>query len=71
MWTYSGTVSATSYDVAVNRGTDYSSSPGSIPLVNTGHQYSIPAAMIFNGQYGNGASSGYFSGQIIWLNVTG
>ncbi len=32
--------------------------------------FPIPQSLIFNGAYGNGASNGLFSGEIIWLNVT-
>ncbi len=35
-----------------------------------GNAYPIPLAYIFNGAYGTGASSGFYSGEIIWLNVT-
>ena len=76
VWTFSGTVHATSYDWALKTSSDYSANPRSIPLTNTHRQLPIPPALIFYDSatdsypYGSGGSDGNFSGQIIWLNVT-
>ncbi len=76
VWTFTGQVQATMYNSDRRSSTDYSSSPGSIPLYvpaagPQGNAYPIPSSLIFGGAYGNGASSGLYSGEIIWLNVTG
>ncbi len=76
VWTYSGHVTAQMYDSDTHISADYSSNPGSIPLYvpaagPQGGAYSIPQSLIFNGAYGDGQSGGMFSGEIIWLNVTG
>ena len=75
VWTVVGQVSATMYNSDTQTSTDYSSSPASMPLYEPaagpqGNAYLIPQNLIFNGAYGSGASSGVFSGEIIWLNVT-
>lgn len=75
VWTFSGHVTATMKDMSAHTTTDYSSDPGSILLFTppggpTSNPFPIPQNLIFNGQYGNGASGGVFDGEIIWLNVT-
>ncbi|HYS71738.1 MAG TPA: hypothetical protein VEM95_04885 [Thermoplasmata archaeon] len=70
VWSYPGTVTAEMYNLDAHRSTDYSGNPRSIPLYGTTSQYGIPSGLIFGGTYGNGASAGQFSGEIIWLNVT-
>lgn len=75
VWTFSGSVTATMWDMDSHAATSYSGDPGSIPLYrppggSTSNPYPIPQGWIFNGQYGNGASGGTFDGEIIWLNVT-
>ena len=75
VWTYSGHVTATMYNADTGMSTDFSASPGSIPLYvpragPNGDAYPIPQSLIFSGAYGNGASGGVFSGEVIWLNVT-
>lgn len=75
VWTFSGSVTATMWDMDSHAATSYSGDPGSIPLYRppggpTSNPYPIPPAWIFNGQYGNGASGGTFDGEMIWLNVT-
>lgn len=75
VWTYSGHLTATVLDSDNGKRSDYSSDPASIPLSPssqgpTANPYPIPSNWIFNGQYGGGASGGYFAGEIIWLNVT-
>jgi hypothetical protein len=55
--------------------TDYSSNPGSMPLYqspqgSTANPFTIPTAWDFNGQYGDGASGGTFSGELVFLNMT-
>ncbi len=74
-WTFSGSMTATMLDMDTRVATSYSSDPGSIPLYHppgggTSNPYPIPQGWIFNGQYGDGSSGGYFDGEIIWLNVT-
>src|SRR6266487_4259483 len=74
--TVSGQVQAAMYNSDTGSSADFSSNPGSIPVYQPragpqGNEYAIPANLIFNGAYGSGASSGFFSGEIIWLNVTG
>ncbi|HEX9340724.1 MAG TPA: hypothetical protein VF992_06080 [Thermoplasmata archaeon] len=76
VWTFSGQVQAAMYNSDTGSSADFSSNPGSIPVYQPragpqGNEYAIPANLIFNGAYGSGASSGFFSGEIIWLNVTG
>lgn len=76
VWTFSGPVQATMYNSDTGSSSDFSSGPASIPLYQPaagpqGNAYLIPPALIFNGAYGNGASNGFYSGEIIWLNVTG
>ncbi len=76
VWSYSGTVTATMYDGDTHASTDFSSNPASIPLYPspqgpTANPYPIPPTLIWNGAYGDGSSGGYFSGEVIWLNVTG
>jgi len=73
VWTHSGTLRATMYSSDTHSRTDYSGNPGAMPLYyppGDPNGYPIPPGLIFNGAYGNGASSGMFSGEIIWLNVT-
>ena len=75
VWTVLGQVHATMYNSDTQTSTDYSSNPASMPLYEPaagpqGNAYLIPQSLIFNGAYGSGASSGQFSGEIIWLNVT-
>lgn len=76
VWTVTGQVQATVYNSDARSSTDYSSSPGSIPLYVPvagphGNAYPIPQNLIFGGTFGTGASSGFYSGEIIWLNITG
>jgi hypothetical protein len=73
VWTFSGPVRATMYDMGTGTSTDYSANPRDIPMYAPGSgsdAHSIPQGLIFNGLYGNGDSNGMFSGEIIWLNVT-
>ncbi len=75
VWTFPGQVQATMYDSDTRATADYSSNPASMPLYEPaagplGNAYPIPQNLIFNGAYGSGASNGFFSGEIIWLNVT-
>ena len=75
VWTYTGRVTAVIYNSDMQKVTDYSSDPTSIPLYEpaggpTANNYNIPQNYIFNGAYGDGQSGGTFSGEIIWLNVT-
>lgn len=75
IWIYPGQVKATMYDSDTHASTDFSSSPASIPLYEPvagplGNAYPIPPNLIFNGAYGSGVSGGYYSGEIVWLNVT-
>lgn len=75
VWTFSGHVTATMHDMNTGQTTSYSTDPASIPFYYppggpTSNPYTIPQNLIFNGQYGNGASGGTFDGEIIWLNVT-
>lgn len=75
VWTFVGAVQATVYNSDTHVTTHYSSDPASIPLYEPaagprGNAYAIPQSLIFNGAYGSGASSGGFSGEIIWLNIT-
>ncbi len=75
VWTYSGTVTTTMYDRDTGHTTDFSSNPGSVPLYPspqgpTANPYPIPPNLIWNGANGDGSSGGYFTGEIIWVNVT-
>ncbi len=75
VWSYSGHVTAQVYDSDTRASADFSSNPASIPLyVPAGgpqsNVFGIPQSLILNGAYGDGASGGTFSGEIIWLNVT-
>ena len=75
VWTFSGHVTAQVYDADTLQTTDYSTNPTSIPLYApaagaNANPYPIPQNLIFGGQYGTGQSGGYFSGEVIWLNVT-
>ncbi len=72
---HAGTVTATMYNTDTGHTTDYSSNPFSIPLYPspqgpTANPYPIPQNLIWNGANGNGESGGFFTGEIIWLNVT-
>jgi hypothetical protein len=74
-WTFSGQLHADVYNSDARSSTDYSSNPTSIPLYEPaagprGNAYPIPPSLIFNSLYGSGASGGFFSGEIIWLNIT-
>ena len=79
VWTHPGHATAQMYDSDTHRTADFSSDPASIPLYvpaagPEGSAYNIPPNLNFyqNGVYlyGDGQSSGLFSGEIIWLNVT-
>ncbi len=81
VWTFSGHVTAQMYNSDTGQTTDYSANPTSIPLYvpaagPQGGAYSIPPSLIFYQSasgtypYGDGASGGTFSGEIIYLNVT-
>ena len=75
VWTFSGHVTAQVYNADARSVADFSSNPTSIPLNPplagaNANPYPLPESLIFNGQYGNGQSGGYFSGEVIWLNVT-
>ena len=75
VWNVLGQVHATMYNSDTQTSTDFSSNPAGMPLYEPlagpqGNAYLIPQSLIFNGAYGSGASSGRFSGEIIWLNVT-
>ncbi len=75
VWTFSGSMTATMWDMGTHSAASYSSDPGSIPLYRpsggpTSNPYPIPQGWIFNGEYGDGASGGTFDGEVIWLNVT-
>ncbi len=75
VWVYSGHVTAQMYDTDTHHTTDYSSNPASIPLYvpaagGQANPYQIPSGLIFGGAYGDGATQGFFSGEIIFLNVT-
>lgn len=72
---YSGTVTTTMYDSDTRQWMNYSSDPASLPLYMspqgpTANPYPIPQSLIWNGAYGSGQSGGYFTGEIVWLNVT-
>ena len=74
-WVYSGTVTTTMYDSDTHATTDFSANPTSLPLYPspegpTANPYPIPQSLIWNGANGNGASGGFYSGEIIWVNVT-
>ncbi len=74
-WSYSGTVTTTMLDSDTGHTTDFSSNPASVPLYAspqgpTANPYPIPQSLIFSGAYGDGSSGGYFTGEIIWVNVT-
>src|SRR5207247_6955627 len=74
-WIYSGSVSAKVVDMDAHTTTDYSSNPASIPFDHPAggpysNPYSIPQNLIFYGQYGNGQSSGFFAGEVVYLNIT-
>ena len=76
VWKFSGQVTATVYNSDTHAITDYSSNPTGIPLYQPAggpgaNDYPIPQSLIFNGAYGDGQSGGRFSGEIIWLNLTG
>jgi hypothetical protein len=76
VWRFTGQLTATMYNSDTHSYADYSSSPASIPLYEpaggpTSNEYPIPLSLIFNSQYGDGQSGGAFSGEVIWLNVTG
>ena len=65
VWRYSGSVHAEMYNMDAGTSTDYSTSPGSIPLYvppagPTSNPHAVPSWL----------GSGSFSGEIIWLNVT-
>jgi hypothetical protein len=75
VWSYTGTVTTTVYNSATHATTDYSSNPAGVPLNPspqgpTANPYPIPQSLIWNGAYGDGASGGYYTGEIVWLNVT-
>jgi hypothetical protein len=75
VWIYPGHLHATMLDSDTGARTDFSSNPGSVPLYQSpqgpvANPFPIPPGLIFNSQYGNGASGGTFAGEIIWLNVT-
>jgi len=74
-WIYSGSVSAKVVDMDAHTTTDYSSNAASIPFYHPAggpysNPYSIPQNLIFYGQYGNGQSSGFFAGEVVYLNIT-
>src|SRR5436189_5228208 len=74
-WIESGSVSAKVVDMDAHTTTDYSSNPASIPFDHPAggpysNPYSIPQNLIFYGQYGNGQSSGFFAGEVVYLNIT-
>lgn len=74
VWSFSGAVTAEVVDMGTHQSRDYSSNPGGIPLYAppNGQDYvSIPQNLIFNGAYGTGQSGGEFSGEVVYLNVTG
>lgn len=75
VWSYTGTVSAKVVNMDAQTTTDYSANPASIPFYHppgaTSNPYQIPQSLIFNGAYGNGQAGGTFSGEIVYLNVTG
>ncbi len=75
VWTFSGSVRATIQDLVTHSSRPFSGDPASIPLAEpscgpTCNPVAIPPSLIFNGTYGNGDSGGYFSGEVVWLNVT-
>ena len=75
VWSYPGTVTATLYNSDTGGYQDYSSNPGGIPLYPspqgpTANPYSIPQYLFGDGSHGTGESSGLYTGEIIWLNVT-
>jgi hypothetical protein len=75
VWTFSGTLRATMIDADTGHSADYSVNPQSIPLYApaggpNANVYPIPPSLILNGQFGNGASSGMYSGELIYLNIT-
>ncbi len=75
VWSFSGVVSATMLDMDTGERTDYSSSPGSIPLYAPAagpkaNPFPLPPSLSFNGQYGDGQPGEMFSGEIVWLNVS-
>jgi hypothetical protein len=76
VWVYQGRLVATELNMNNGVRTDYSSDPASIPLWYpaggpSSNPFPIPPSLIFNGQFGDGASGGTFDGEIIWLNITG
>ena len=76
VWSFSGQVTAQVHYTYSDQTVGYSSNPASIPLAvppggPNNNPYVIPQHLIFDGAYGNGDSGGMFSGEIIWLNVTG
>lgn len=76
VWNYSGAVTATMYDMDTGGVANYSSDPGSVPLYVPAagpfnDSYAIPQNLIFGGTFGSGEFGGTFSGEIIWLNITG
>lgn len=75
VWSYSGSVHAVVRNAETGSVTDYSGEPARIPLFPaacglTCDPVAIPSSLIFGGAYGNGASGGVYTGEIIWLNVT-
>ncbi len=70
VWVYSGTLSAHVVDMGTGQTKDYSSSPGTIPLYPAAggtDSFAIPQYLLGTG---TGQSGGYFSGEIVFLNVT-
>ena len=75
VWTHGGTVTTNVYNSDTHTTTDYTSSPTSVPLYPspqgpTANPYPIPQNLIWSGANGDGSSGGYFTGEIIWVNVT-
>lgn len=74
-WTFTGAVTATMYDSDTGSYRDYSTNPGSIPLYPSpqgasANPWPIPSYLLGDGSHGTGESSGLYTGEIIWLNVT-
>ncbi len=75
VWTYTGSVHAVVRNAVAGSVTDYSGDPARIPFFPascgpTCDPVAIPPSLIFGGAYGDGASGGFYTGEIIWLNVT-